>query len=134
MAIIAQATELIKAAERQIDYSREYGPIMYLLVISIVIMCSGWVIRFFKIELPERNARIESQKIHDACLISSRECHVKLIAVLTALAGDISGIREVLNFVGTERLREALAAAQAALDDSAAKWSGPRKIKAPHDE
>ena len=37
MAIIAQATELIKTAERQLDLSREHGPLMYLIVVGIII-------------------------------------------------------------------------------------------------
>ena len=129
--LLAQLETLLKTADKNIDAARDHGPVMWLLMIGIVIAVSSWGIRFFWIDLPERNARIKSQEIHDQCAVAARDCFHKLVVCMKVLCDDNSDIRKLLNFAGSDRLRTALEDAQTALDESNSKWSEKARRKKP---
>jgi len=82
--LLAQISEAMQTANKVLDKSAEYGFLGYALAVVYLTMIGGLGLHFWKVVLPERDARIKSTQSMSECLTTLSQQSIKTTAVLEA--------------------------------------------------
>jgi hypothetical protein len=79
---LAQIGEAVQAANKVLDQSAQYGFLGYALAVVYLTMIGGLGLHFWKVVLPERDARIKSTQSMNECLATLSQQSIRTTAVL----------------------------------------------------
>jgi hypothetical protein len=99
LSVVAQAAEAAQAVDKVLDVSSQYGFPAFCLAVLFMSALGGLSLYFWKVVLPERDARIEVQRSIGISLSALQLSHATSVETLRLLRDDVSDQKETLSRV-----------------------------------